>query len=62
MSKKCKQCGVEKEDSEFYTHKKTGALYAMCKECHKKRCAEYVKNSRKTKKDWPPTPKTGVIS
>jgi len=36
--KACLKCGIEKDESEFYTYKSTGRLRSPCKSCHVADC------------------------
>ena len=35
--KKCKTCGIQKDESEFYSYGVGRGLYSSCKECHRKK-------------------------
>ena len=34
---KCKDCGIEKFDTQFYVYKKTNKPYSVCKDCFNKK-------------------------
>src|SRR4051794_25459432 len=49
--KKCKDCGREKPEAEFYVKvRATGRLFPYCKVCHGERCkASYLKKHEENK-------------